>query len=649
MKNDERVYRTISESLSITQGFKFRLGGQEASDHNRLIISDCIDHWVLLPLEAVGVEVSEIGMSKRLVNFTSELVRHDFTDVLNTLEVAYRTLIKDECCRLSEFKAHTSRFGVRPTIFSPITWAIERWFESRDHSYLAQVIQFLRFPAKLHFEMKTLEDAALASYLEAEHRLSSLDLTENPYVKPVNQILRDWLSDFDARVLPVRHGPGSVAEGGLSKAEKYLGLRADARITYVTSKMCGSDSNVNLYYPFGFDTNLVSSRTAKVVFVPKNASKLRTICMEPVTLQYFQQGVMRCLASHFRQKADIRKHVTLEDQTPNQECARLGSLPVGHPQNRGLSTDFATIDLSAASDSVTWVLARTLFSGTSLLKWLIATRSTHALLPNGETIRTVKYAPMGSALCFPIECLIFAACTEYVVRQYYGSNREVDKLSYRVYGDDIAVSGVVYNELAKVLSSFGFIVNQDKSYTSGPFRESCGKEYFEGYDVTPLYYRTAPVMQDIPCTDFMALCMGANNAFLHGLTYLRAKYINTLLTKEAHSPKKMVRKLKPMFTDTWDRPPYIWSPYPSNFHLRKRWNKDLQVLEYEHLTVHSTGDTECPEIVEHIVNYFEFLVEADWNPTRVSDPDDLIVSRSVVPRMPAFRRSWTALWQTRLP
>lgn len=631
MKNNEKVHRICSDLTSITRGVTFQLGGRKASDANNRVIHDCLQSWVLLAIEAMDFGCSDVAMTVRLRNFAQVLVRTDFTDVLATLDSAYRILISGSCAHYGDFKDRLSSSPCDLLILSPINWIIDGWYRTGEKVFLAAAIQFLRYPSKLSFSMETLEDAALEGYLANEDRLRSHAYDGNPYTGPVNQILRDWLAGFKMTALPVRHGPGSVAEGSMSKADKYMSLRSDARINYVLSRD-PSFGDPELFYPFGLDVNLKTSRTAKVVFVPKNATKLRVICMEPVTLQYFQQGVMRCLSRYFRENPDIRQHIQLSDQSPNQRLAKVGSTPGLIP--------YATIDLSAASDSVSWSLARRLFHGTPLMKWLLATRSTRVQLPDGSSMDTVKFAPMGSALCFPIECLIFAACCEQAVRMHYRTCRSGNKPHYQVYGDDMVVPAEVTPQLIDILESFGFIVNRDKSYVSGPFRESCGKEYYEGYDVTPLYHRLKPIGTHVTCADFMGLCSAANNAAVHGLTYLRARHIDVLL-RGVTGVRSKRRRLYPLFAEGFDRSPSIWSPNPSNFLCRKRWNKDLQVLEVEHLSVSSTDEEVVSELVTDTVNYFEFLVERHWNPLRIPTPDDGPPQRSVVPRKPVFSRSWT--------
>jgi hypothetical protein len=40
------------------------------------------------------------------------------------------------------------------------------------------------------------------------------------------------------------------------------------------------------------------------------------------------------------------------------------------------------------------------------------------------------------------------------------------------------------------LEALGFQINQHKSFFEGPFRESCGKDFFRGFSVRPVYLKT---------------------------------------------------------------------------------------------------------------------------------------------------------------
>jgi len=65
-----------------------------------------------------------------------------------------------------------------------------------------------------------------------------------------------------------------------------------------------------------------------------------------------------------------------------------------------------------------------------------------------------------------------------------------------IYGDDIIVVPGAVSLLNDVLQVCGFVVNHDKSYIEGPFRESCGGDYLYGTNVRGVYAETLKSPQD---------------------------------------------------------------------------------------------------------------------------------------------------------
>jgi len=59
----------------------------------------------------------------------------------------------------------------------------------------------------------------------------------------------------------------------------------------------------------------------------------------------------------------------------------------------------------------------------------------------------------------------------------------------RVYGDDLIVPVDYVRSVIDVLELLGFKVNTGKSFWNGKFRESCGGDYYDGEDVTPVRVR----------------------------------------------------------------------------------------------------------------------------------------------------------------
>jgi hypothetical protein len=93
------------------------------------------------------------------------------------------------------------------------------------------------------------------------------------------------------------------------------------------------------------------------------------------------------------------------------------------------------------------------------------------------------FSSMGNGFTFELESLIFWALSK-ATAYFTGTSGVIS-----VYGDDIICPTGMAQDLIWILSVFGFQTNRDKSFTEGPFRESCGGHYHSGFDVTPFYLR----------------------------------------------------------------------------------------------------------------------------------------------------------------
>jgi len=205
-----------------------------------------------------------------------------------------------------------------------------------------------------------------------------------------------------------------------------------------------------------------------VITVPKNAKTDRVIAKEPDLNMYLQKGIGGVIRRRLK-----RCQIDLDDQTRNQQLAREGS-------ETGM---LCTLDLSAASDTVAMQLVRELLPP----DWVEAIelcRSPQGVLPDGSVITYQKVSSMGNGFTFELEALIFWALVQSVVDYSTTMERRV-----AVYGDDLIFSVDCYTSVVELLSICGFSVNAKKSFHTGKFRESCGKHYFSGRDVTPFYIR----------------------------------------------------------------------------------------------------------------------------------------------------------------
>jgi len=224
----------------------------------------------------------------------------------------------------------------------------------------------------------------------------------------------------------------------------------------------------------------------RLVAVPKTQATPRLIAEEPTVMQYIQQAIMQPLVLEIESNLISGSFTGFTDQAPNQLLARKGSE----------DGSLATLDLSEASDRVANWLVEELFGDfPNFLEGIQACRSTRCQLPSGEVIPLLKFASMGSALTFPIEAMLFTAVA---LMGCLGTSQSptmprIKRLvgSVRVYGDDIIVPANKAVAVSEMLEIFGFQVNRRKSFWNGPFRESCGREYFKGQDVSIVRSRRA--------------------------------------------------------------------------------------------------------------------------------------------------------------
>jgi len=215
-----------------------------------------------------------------------------------------------------------------------------------------------------------------------------------------------------------------------------------------------------------FHDDIVEIGYGRLEFVPKDALNYRSIVVEPVLTSMYQLGIGEVISQRLRLVG-----IDISDQSRNQELARLGSI----------HNHLCTLDLSSASDTISYALVKFLLPD-DWFSLLTSFRSTFVTY-QGVACELQKFSSMGNGFTFPLETLLFFALT-------WASSEHRDIIS--VYGDDIICSSLDAQRVERLLSFCGFTVNREKSFADGPFRESCGKDYYLGTSVRP-YYQKARV------------------------------------------------------------------------------------------------------------------------------------------------------------
>lgn len=403
-----------------------------------------------------------------------------------------------------------------------------------------------------------------------DHILDTPSAEKARVVREAKILLSNLFAFFDPKDIVPRHGPGAVATRQ-KLWEKFRWTNVSAKITQVyplDEYFYASLGAVADHYK-GFSALGEEDLPARVVLVPKDSRGPRLISCEPVDYQWIQQGLSRAIVQLVESHPLTKWNVHFTDQEPNRRGALLGSKLPNPVTNAG---GYSTLDLNEASDRVSLGLVRLLFPS-HVYTYLEACRSSSTELPNGEVIKLKKYAPMGSALCFPV-----LALTIWAILTAAAPNADTRE-SILVYGDDVIVPTAFAENAMNVLESFGLKINRDKSCTSGFFRESCGMDAFLGVEVTPVRLRTVWSSSRRP--EVYESWIAYANSFFDRQYYCVYNYIvDKLLALYGPVPDDGMRLACPSLRCV-----------PEHLKPRhKRWNKSLQKLEYK------VWDTKAPLI-----------------------------------------------------
>lgn len=217
----------------------------------------------------------------------------------------------------------------------------------------------------------------------------------------------------------------------------------------------------------------VDIHRGKIRLVPKSWKTERTIAVEPMLNQMVQLGINDTLCARFKTHG-----LDLTDQSRNQRLAREGSI----------TGALATLDLSSASDTVAHNLVM------DLVPWewfcLLSACRTAVVEFEGSEITLEKFSSMGNGFTFPLESVIFFALAKSCCV-------DMNDEDVSVFGDDIIIPTAAYPLLVKVLLALGFMPNLDKSFSDGPFRESCGADWHSGINIRPLYIKGPLALYDL--------------------------------------------------------------------------------------------------------------------------------------------------------
>lgn len=377
----------------------------------------------------------------------------------------------------------------------------------------------------------------------------------------VSRILGSFpLADFPRRCSFGPGASGSLRRSAASHQNKW------ALSTHITEGALPYYLAFHRWADIGLPGRLTLVDSNKVTTVPKNYKTDRVIAIEPDWNMFFQKGVGELIRQRLQ-----RFGVLLPDaQDKNRALARLGSWTGG----------LATLDLSNASDSISLGLCEALLPD-DWMRVVYDLRSPKGAVGKGTTVTYEKVSSMGNGFTFELETLLFYALA-------CAAGRKEDQYNVSVYGDDIICPTWAVDLTVSVLGEAGFTVNANKSFSEGPFRESCGGHYWRGEDVTPFYLKHHP--------DTMGDLIVLGNAIV--------KYRAQRREADLGPFKRVVRHIRRIV------PRQLWGPYGCDGVLwsewdmcRPLWDRDTQSYRQKRIT----RDHRYLDVSDHIGAYFHKL------------------------------------------
>lgn len=493
-----------------------------------------------------------------------------------------------------------------------------------DPYALSELLQICMLCYKLEIPFsEESRNRVVEKFVQCEHEIPTDLQTETCYhsvLSLARRLVHEVLGSFDPKDIKPGHGPGAVSTGERGN-EKFSFTRKYQRLhsqypyyEYFSSSMSavgllgrGDARLPQLSHEHSYRVNRGSGAcgtsgwygkleaavlpVARVVLVPKDSRGPRLISMEPLEIQWIQQGIMRKLVPYIETHPLTRGKVNFTDQTFNQASALKSSMTMEN----------ATLDLKEASDRISLALFRYLFPE-NVVEAFESCRSTATELPNGELLSLRKFAPMGSALCFPVLALTIWALTEATLREHSLSTRGV-----LVFGDDLIVPSEAVPLVIRTLQAAGLLVNQDKSFVRSQFRESCGMDAFKGVQVTPVRLKKPFTGSPSDSTLYLHLIALSENFFNKGLWKV-TRFLRATL-REVYG--------KVPWTHDNSYPGY-YCPDPEmckqrNISFKKRWNADLQRDEILVKIVHQPTElselSEAGRALKGLTGLYEFASE----------------------------------------
>lgn len=445
------------------------------------------------------------------------------------------------------------------------------------------------------FDFDKLSEHDLCVLVKARHLISKIVEGLNPF------------DPSQSELFTPRPGPGAtnrptkkceryrphVLYTQLAEAYDYDEWFSSTPLTYKGSKATLIESHVT---ESGLQTDgaieKMSLLTSRFKFVHKTYGKPRCICIEEYETQWLQQSLRRALYSRV-ESSPHAVGINFTDQSLNGLLARLGS-------RRLVDHNYCTIDMSEGSDRIFRSIVEYLFADNKeLLKALMCLSTRVIELPKDvpyhrKYLFAKKFAPMGSAICFPVMALVHYALIKAIISSIPNTPHMCDIPTY-VYGDDIIVESKYAEAVYEGLPRFGMKINRNKSFYKSAFRESCGVHAYNGHVITPTRFKSI-VSMPLSVNKVVTALEDEGALFKKGF-----KVTAELIRSDLHKFKDVRASALPVVGPKsavlgYIREDKVAADFKSHHFLKRRWSARYQSYLYKARVIHQilNGDDMPP-------------------------------------------------------
>lgn len=351
---------------------------------------------------------------------------------------------------------------------------------------MSSLLKRYRFQKDLYSDSELVEKA-IAGFNETQSRIRQVDIPNlDASTKLVINLARIHMAHILGPYLDdecrERARFGKKASVGIPSSKASEAQRWEPSISGTLQQIAWFDSEMsqNPHVPNYWAQRLDSDPNRSIyqevdalalTLVPKTFKSLRSIMPNTTIGSYQSYGIGEMIRVRLRDAGyDIR---SLQDR--HKYLAKLASE----------CNLFVTADLSAASDSISRALVEALLPP-DWFEIMDQNRVSKVRLPDHSIVESETFCTMGIGYTFPLQTLIFLCLLRAIEATTYGIGQ---RQLISVYGDDMIYSKGIHSNVVLHFSRMGFVINDEKTFVDGPFRESCGGDYHTGVDVRPFQPR----------------------------------------------------------------------------------------------------------------------------------------------------------------